>query len=149
MNRRDLLVSGVSVGSLAGVVGLMQAAEAVAGPAAKTAAPATNDYGKLIESASKCVTTGLICIRHCQKELVAGNKMMADCLQSVLENVAACESLIKLAAYESSQTKDFAKLTAKLCSECAKLCEKHAHHMEACKNCMEACRACEKECLAA
>ena len=74
---------------------------------------------------------------------------MAECLQSVLETVAACEALQKMASYSSTYTRSLAQLTAKICADCAKLCEKHATHMEICKACMEACKDCEKACLAA
>lgn len=107
------------------------------------------DFAKLADVSGKCVATGLDCISHCQKELMQGNKMMAECLQSVLELVAACEGLEKLARYDSTYTKDFAKATAKVCGDCAKICEKHAGHMATCKECMEACKACEQACLAA
>jgi Cys-rich four helix bundle protein (predicted Tat secretion target) len=145
MNRRDMIVQAASsVGTLA--MGLSMASSA---QAAGKAQAAESKFAKLAETSNKCVTTGLNCINHCQKELAQGNKMMADCLQSVLELVAACETLEKLARYESSYTKDFAKVTAKICGDCAKLCEKHAGHMETCKACMEACRECEKACMAA
>ena len=146
MNRRDMIVqTASSMGSLA--LGASMTGTAMA--AEKTpAAAATGKYLQLADTSNQCVTTGLNCISHCQKELAQGNKMMADCLQSVLELVAACETLEKLARFDSVYTKDFAKVTAKICGDCAKLCEKHAGHMEACKKCMEACKNCEKACLA-
>ncbi len=149
MNRRELLAQGMGMSSMAGVAALWQASEAFAGEASKASAAPAAGLSKVIETSSRCVTTGLICIRHCQKEILDGNKMMAECLQSVLELVSACETLTKLAAFESAYAKDFAKLTAKICADCGKICEKHAKHMEACKKCMEACRECEKACLAA
>jgi Cys-rich four helix bundle protein (predicted Tat secretion target) len=149
MNRRDLLIQGMGISSVAGVAALMQVTDAFAGDASKAApAAASSALAKVLETSSRCVTTGLVCIKHCQKELLAGNKMMAECLQSVLELVSSCENLMTLVALESVYAKDFAKLTAKVCSDCGKICEKHAKHMEACKACMEACRECEKACLA-
>ena len=142
MNRRELLVQGMSMGSFAGMATLLQGTEALAAGSGSTGQ-------KLLETSSRCVSTGLLCIRHCQKELLAGNKMMAECLQSVLELVSACQNLQTLAAFESAYLKEFAKITGKICADCAKLCEKHANHMEACKACMEACKECEKACQAA
>ena len=147
MNRRELLVQGMGMSSIASVAALMQATEVLAADAKPSAA--STGLTKVFETSSRCVSTGLVCIRHCQKELMAGNKMIAECLQSVLELVSACENLMKLVAFESAYAKDFAKLTAKICADCGKLCEKHANHMEACKACMEACRECEKACKAA
>ncbi|WP_141732349.1 Csp1 family four helix bundle copper storage protein [Oligoflexus tunisiensis] len=145
MNRRDMIMQAASsVGTLA--IGLSMASST---QAAGKAQAAEAKFAKLADASNKCVTTGLTCINHCQKELAQGNKMMADCLNSVLELVAACESLEKLARYDSAYTKEFAKVTAKICSDCAKICEKHAGHMESCKACMEACKDCEKACLAA
>lgn len=142
MNRRELMKHAASsVGTLA--IGLSMA------DGAKAAAKVEGKFGKLAETSNLCVSTGLSCISHCQKELAQGNKMMAECLQSVLELVAACESLERLARYDSAYTRDFAKVTAKICGDCAKLCEKHAKHMDVCKACMEACIDCEKACLAA
>jgi Cys-rich four helix bundle protein (predicted Tat secretion target) len=145
MNRRDVFKqTASSLGALTIGLPLASFAQAAAQPKAKEAR-----FGKLAETSSQCISTGLTCIKHCQMELLQGNKIMAECLQSVLELVTTCESLEKLALYDSTYTKDFAKLTAKVCSDCAKICEKHASHMEACKNCMDACKACEKACLAA
>ncbi|MDQ3235248.1 MAG: Csp1 family four helix bundle copper storage protein [Pseudobdellovibrionaceae bacterium] len=144
MNRRDMILqTATSVGTLA--VGLAAGTQALA--ADKPVA--TGNFSKLADTAHACVKTGLICMSHCQKELAQGNKSMAECLKSVMELVAACESLEKLALYGSAHTRDFAKVTAKICADCAKICEKHAQHMEICKACMEACKECEKACAAA
>lgn len=146
MDRRDFVVAS----TLALTLAKASSAEASkSAPVAGADASAGFDGAKLIATSGRCVSTGLICIKHCEKELAAGNKEMAECLRSVLELVATCDTLQKLAAYDSSFTRDYAKLTAKVCSTCAKLCDKHAQHMEACKNCRDACLECEKACLAA
>ncbi len=146
MNRRELLIqSASSISSLA--VGVSIAGTAAAAPSSPAKAASPN-YEKLIETTSKCITTGQACLSHCQKELAQGNKVMAECLQSVLELVATCESLQKLASYGSVYTKEQAQLSAKVCGDCAKICEKHAHHMAPCKACMDACKDCEKACQA-
>jgi Cys-rich four helix bundle protein (predicted Tat secretion target) len=151
MNRRELLASGIgAAGTLASVGVILESGKVMANSAkaAKKATPKSN-FNQLIESSSKCISTGLICIKHCQKELAEGNKAMAECLQSVMELSASCESLLHLAALDSAFTKEFAQLSAKICANCAKICEKHSQHMDSCKNCMEACLECEKACKAA
>lgn len=144
MDRRDFLAAG-TFAMLAAQPALAQTASSP--KAAVTTA--TGDFSALLASAGRCVSTGLVCIKHCEQELAAGRKELAECLGSVLDLVAACDALQKFAAYKSAYTRDFAKLTAKVCADCAKICEKHMQHMEACKNCREACLECEKACLAA
>ncbi len=143
MNRRELVFQGAS--TLA--VGMSLASSASA--AGKKAALSKSSLEKIAGSSDRCVSTGMTCISHCEKEISQGNKAMEECLKSVLDLVTVCESLHKLASRESPYTKEFAKATAKVCGDCAKLCEKHANHMEVCKACMEACRECEKVCMAA
>ena len=144
LSRRGLILKSSASLGLASL--FVQAMTASAGP---VESKKSSNSTTLIDATAQCMKTALLCIRHCQKELAQGNKIMAECQQSALETVASCEALQKLASYGSNHTHDFAQLTAKVCADCAKICEKHIAHMEICKACMEACKDCEKACLAA
>lgn len=112
-----------------------------------TAFAATTN-GKIIATSGLCVDTGLVCITLCRKELAKGNKVMADCLATVYDMVAACESLRKLAANESPHLGAYARVCEKILADCAKSCEKHAKHMPECDACMKACQECIEACKA-
>jgi Cys-rich four helix bundle protein (predicted Tat secretion target) len=146
MERRELLkVVGLGVGfsALQAVLpGLAQAAD-------KMAATANSDTTAMLNSASQCVKAGDACIAHCQREFAAGNKAMAECQKTVMNMVAVCEALAKLAAYnnaEESHIKAYAKVCASFCNDCAAACEKHASHHAVCKACLDSCKDCAGAC---
>ncbi len=142
MDRRELVTHSLAAGAA------LLAASSL--PLAGNALAATEGvWAKVLDSTAKCITVGLSCQSHCQKELGKGNKDMAECLTSVSDMLVACEALQKLAASGSKHAKAFAANCATVCAECAKTCEKHAKHMEICKDCSTACQDCEKACTAA
>lgn len=136
MDRRSLLLSGLAT-----------AAAVAAAPHAL--AEGASPGAKIAETTSKCIAVGLACLAHCQRELAAGNKSMAECEASVSDMLAACEALQKIATRGSKHLKTFAKACADVCADCAKTCEPHAKHMAECKACMDACNDCKKACDAA
>jgi Cys-rich four helix bundle protein (predicted Tat secretion target) len=109
---------------------------------------AASSHGKIIATAGQCLDTGLACITLCRKELAKGNKDMAECLATVYDMVAACESLRKLAANESPHLGAYARVCEKILADCARSCEKHAKHMAECDACMKACKECIEACKA-
>jgi Cys-rich four helix bundle protein (predicted Tat secretion target) len=141
MNRRELVSVAAATGTALafGRLALEASPALAAGPVAQ----------KIADAAAHCIATGLACIEHCRGELAKGNKVMAECQANVLDTVAACEALQKLALADSKHLPAFAKACADICADCAKVCEQHAAHMEPCKACMESCKACEKACRAA
>ncbi len=99
----------------------------------------------LIDTASACIKTGLICTSHCLDSLAMGDMSMAACAKSVDQMMSVCGSLAKLASMGSPHLPEVARLAVAVCQDCEKECQKHAaEHME-CKNCADACAACAKE----
>jgi Cys-rich four helix bundle protein (predicted Tat secretion target) len=140
MNRRDVLVNSVSIFGAAALAGSGLIIESTA----QAAKP-----NSILDATSKCISIGLICAAHCRKELATGNKSMAECLATITDTLAACESVQRLAANESKHLKAMAKVCAEICKDCMKACEPHGKHMDICRDCANACKECIDVCLAA
>ena len=72
-------------------------------------------------------------------------------MRSVLDMLAACDGLARLAAYADAPTANlraYANVCGDYCRDCAAACKKHADHHAPCKACMESCDACLKACEA-
>ncbi len=98
-----------------------------------------------VEAASQCIVKGQICINMCIDFLEQGHKEMADCLRSVEETTALCDTFIKLSTLKSPSTKKIAAICLDSCERCAAQCDKHADHHEECKECSDACKTCISE----
>lgn len=100
-----------------------------------------------------CMQKAMACAAHCETELAAGNKDMAECARAVTDMLALVTALAPLVARESELDGKLAAVCADACAACAKACKAHephfAHGMHmACKACMEACQKCEPACRA-
>jgi Cys-rich four helix bundle protein (predicted Tat secretion target) len=102
-------------------------------------------YKALLESSSKCASTGEDCLRHCFEMLAMNDASMGACTKATYDVVAACDALAKLAGTNSAFTPAFAKVVADVCLACKKECDKFPDIAE-CKTCGEACKACADEC---
>ena len=105
----------------------------------------------IVESSSDCLKSGQACLVHCQKLLAAGDTSMAECQAAVVNMLASCEAMMKVASYDNMSKdliKDLASTCAKICENCAKACEAHAKHHKECKACLESCKKCIKTCKA-
>ncbi len=111
--------------------------------------PATGGLKAVVDSTFHCLKTGEDCLRHCAESLAAGNKLMGDCNKAVLNMLALCGALAKVASYGTAAADRIQRLAAvcgDICRDCAAMCKPHAGHHEACKQCMESCEACAKAC---
>jgi Cys-rich four helix bundle protein (predicted Tat secretion target) len=102
-------------------------------------------YKALQESASKCVSTGEDCLRHCLGMMLMKDTTMAACANSIVQLIAACRALQTLASVNSPFTPAFAKETAAVCLACDTECRKFAD-IAVCKACGDACKTCADEC---
>lgn len=142
MNRRDVVratLIAVGSASLGSVASTTFAAKSVAAPGA---------WKEVADTAAHCLKVGLACAAHCEEQLKAGNKDMAACHATVVDMLAACEAMQKLAVRGSKHAATFAKACAAVCADCIKACEPHAK-MQECADCAAACKDCEKACLKA
>ncbi len=67
--------------------------------------------------------------------------LIADCMKSVEELVAACNALGVLTISNSKNLRDFARAVEPICQTCETECRKHERHAP-CKACAESCAAC-------
>lgn len=146
MDRREMMQSGLAL-SLAAASGMGLAEEAKS-----TGTPASHHHGgkysAVAHSAADCSHTGQICLTHCHVMLAEGEKAMAACAASVVELIATCDALMKLAASDSKYLQKMAALSLEVCTDCEKECRKHEKKHAVCKDCADACAACAKECKA-
>lgn len=106
---------------------------------------------KIIDSSSECLKDGQACLVHCQRLLASGDTSMAECQAAVLNMLASCEAMMKVASYDNmskSLIQDLAATCARICENCAKACELHSKHHKECKACYESCLKCIKACKA-
>lgn len=141
LNRRELIVAAGALASVAALV-----------PEAAASTQGAHDMGPkntaLVDAALHCVKTSEVCADHCIMMFRMDDITMRDCLASVLEMQPVCETLAKLAAFDSAHLKKFAKVCMDVCESCEKECRKHADKYAACKNCADSCAACIKACKA-
>jgi Cys-rich four helix bundle protein (predicted Tat secretion target) len=102
-------------------------------------------YKAVMDTSSKCVSTGYECLRHCFDMLSMKDPSMADCTKATYDLIAACSTLASLAGVNSPFTPAFAKTVADVCMACKKECDKFPQFVE-CKTCGDACKACADEC---
>ncbi|HLP99005.1 MAG TPA: Csp1 family four helix bundle copper storage protein [Sideroxyarcus sp.] len=144
MNRRELLM-GVAAMAAAATTGRAFAAGHDHAMHDHHAMPSRND--KLIAAAADCTVKANICLQHCLDLLGQGDQSMAACAKSASQTVAICTALQQLAAADSRQLPQLAKVAMDICKECEEECKKTEKHPE-CKACKEACQACYNECKA-
>lgn len=143
MHRRTLVMT------LAATLSASAAQAQMHGHADHAHAAPTGDSGRfaaLVAAATTCVEAGLACQAHCLDRLAAGDTSMAACARAVMQMLAGCDSLVKLASLGSAHTASMARLALTLCQECETECRKHEQHHAVCKACADACRACAEAC---
>ena len=106
----------------------------------------SGQYAALIAEALHCIDTGNACGAHCISDMRSGSTELLECLVRVQELVAACEALVKFAAYGSEHVAIYAAATIEVCDTCEAQCRKFEDKHAECKACAEACVACRKEC---
>lgn len=100
----------------------------------------------LVDALNECISKGEACLAHCLILLGEGDKSVAACARSVVETVALCEGLRKLAAQGSKRAPELARMARAACLDCEKECRKHEKKHAECRECAKACAACAKEC---
>ncbi len=153
MKRREFVTNmglGVSTAiGLSALGSLIEESASAAEKAAPTRPAMSPELKAVLNDASDCVKTGNICLAHCQSLLAKGDTSIADCQQHVMNVVAVCEALVKVAAYhnaDDARIKSFAKSCAGFCDDCAKACEPHVGHHAECKACYDSCKKCAAAC---
>ncbi len=157
MQRRDFVTNlGLGLGASLGLgaLGLAESEAFAADTAAKTPGaakrrPMSAELKAVLTAAHDCVKTSSVCLAHCQFQLANGDTSLGDCQKNVMNVMAVCEALTKLAAYNNANEahlKAFAKVCAGFCDDCAKACEMHTSHHIECKECYDSCKACAKAC---
>lgn len=131
MNRRELLVKSATLAPVA-VLSSSLLAQAPKGADDKTHA--------VIKALQDTIAVGERCMTHCLTELSKGEKVMAECANSVRECLAVCDATVSLAAMDAKRFKAFAKLCAEVCKDCEKACRKHENHHAICKECADSCK---------
>ena len=107
---------------------------------------------KVASISSNCVSSGQICLQHCQEELIKGHaKEFQDCAIAVQQMISICENTATLSAYRASILKRFLDGCIEACQSCYEACKAHSTHFEhgmhlACKKCMDDCKACIDAC---
>lgn len=93
----------------------------------------------LIDASIDCVQTGEACLSHCFVLVGQNDTSIANCLKSVAETIAICETFTKLVNLGSKHVNNYAKICQVACDECEKECRKHAKKHRECKDCADAC----------
>jgi Cys-rich four helix bundle protein (predicted Tat secretion target) len=158
MERREFVTHlGLGIGATMGLaaLGLTENQAVAAEPEHKhvmgAAKASPSKMTAVLTAALDCVRAGNICLAHCQRELAKGDSSLAECQKTVMNVVAVCESLAKVAAYNNgneAHLKAYVKACAAICDDCAKACEQHITHHAECKDCYDSCKACIKACEA-
>ena len=133
ISRRDVLL------------GMGAAATMAYAGSASSAASKEHDHSKhstqmpdLMDAVNGCTDKGRRCISHCMTSFVEGDTELAACASKVQEMQAVCGGFAYLVASNSSDTKEYEQICAKVCEDCAKECKKHEKHVE-CDACGKAC----------
>lgn len=148
MERREFMVGMGAMAASAMAAGVAFA-EQKAKTVTKTRAVSA-ELKAVRDTTAKCIGLGETCMAHCTDYMEVNHKM-ADCQRAVMNMLAVCEALNRVAHYNNSDVKMMKALAANCadyCNACAKECEPHAAGMEECKACMDACKECAKACEA-
>ncbi len=139
MNRREVLrTAAVGLGSVA----LLP----LASSSFETLALAGSGSWKAVaDAAAHCIKVGEVCAKHCEEMIAKGSKDMQACHTTVMDMLAACGAMQKLAAQGSKHAPAFAKACSAVLADCIKACEPHKD-MKECLDCATACKECEKAC---
>jgi Cys-rich four helix bundle protein (predicted Tat secretion target) len=133
---------------------LMQAAGLVATAAVATQAFAQkHDHSRhtgnvniaLINAVSHGIVAGQACFQHCLELLGKGSKDMAACAMNVQQMLTTCDTLQKLASYNSPHLKKMARVAHDVCVDCEKECRKHEKMHAQCQTTADACAEIVKE----
>ena len=123
----------------------MGAAATMAYAGSASAAAKGHDHSKhstqlndVMDGVNACLDKGRRCISHCMVSFTEGDTELADCASKAQEMMSVCGGFAYLVASNSSYTKEYAEICAKVCDDCAKECKKHEKHVE-CDACGKAC----------
>lgn len=146
LNRRQLIKGAVAASAVMGAA--LSTKSAIAGDDKHDhhAHHAKNKNKNVVEAALECQEDGQACLDHCFILLKDGDTSIAKCAETVTEMLVMCEALAKMASYQSSHLKDFAKVCAAVCKDCKDECEEHSDKHVECKECAESCEECIKAC---
>lgn len=132
ITRRDVLLGVGALGGLA-MAGAVQA-EGMQHDHSKH----TAQQPDLLEAINTCLDKGRRCISHCLVVFKEGDTSLADCAAKVHEMYAICDAYAYLLSANSTYSRDYAAICARVCKDCEKECRKHEKHIE-CRGCAEAC----------
>ena len=106
----------------------------------------SNPYEGAVDAALDCLKNGQACLDHCMILFKKGDNSVAACADTVNEMLAMCSTLSKLASYQSTHLKAFAKVCIASCKDCRKECRKHEDKHAECKACADSCKNCIEQC---
>lgn len=147
MNRREFIVSSVAASAALAMNNIAHASHHEKGKHKHKAI--SSEMKAVVATAADCLRTGALCRAHCLSHLESGNTDMLDCLKSVENMMAVCESTMHLAAMGTMKKKTLKQalqFCATVCDECAETCKPHVKMHAECKDCMESCVDCAKAC---
>jgi Cys-rich four helix bundle protein (predicted Tat secretion target) len=101
-------------------------------------------FENIIDSGLNCVKKGEACIQHCLAHF--SDASLAECAARVQEMLPICQTLSKLATYESRHLKAYLTVCIQVCKDCEKACRVHENEHVPCKECADACARCIAEC---
>ena len=99
----------------------------------------------LIETAFDCLKTGQACLDHCIESFKAGDTKLAECADTIVDLLASCDALSRLASNDSRHLKQFLAGCTAVCKDCEKACRKHEKEHATCKACADSCADCARE----
>lgn len=147
-NRRTLLASAGGIATLAATTAAIAETTTPDHQNMNHGTAETSPHQDVITAALDCVRQGNACMEHCINLFKVGDTTVAQCADNVSQMLPMCDTLAKLASYDSSHLKNLAKVCIAVCEECEKECRKHEMHHIPCKNCADSCLECIKACKA-
>ena len=104
---------------------------------------------KLAATAHACLASGEDCLRHCGELLAEGDKSLGQCNKAVLNMLALCTAVSRVASYrtaEAARIRALAAVCGDICRDCSAACKPHVAHHAPCRECFEHCEACAEAC---
>jgi len=144
IGRRELLLGGAGAALVSLATAAFAASDEHAGHHEHGGGGANNQ--PVVDAALGCVNAGVACIDHCLVLLAGGDTSIAECAKAVQAMLPTCDTLAKLAAYQSKHLPAYAKVCAEICATCEAECRKHEAHHAQCKACADSCAKCIAAC---
>ena len=97
-------------------------------------------HAALAAAFGDCAAAAQACAIHCQRQLATGDKMLGECLKTVLDTDAVATAVARLARYDSAWAPVMAKQAIAVLDVCIEACRPHVGHHAECRACSDACK---------